>query len=289
MPNSKKMQIFQAQHSRGVCISDILNSMAMKLPSERLDLNTALTSGRPNSSAEVLTSARPNSSMRRFTVEEIFSPKPNSLVEMPTSGRRNSERMPSLRRLNSNGALFSLRPYSKVALSFKKARFKWSALFQNTQFSGCVCFQNARFKRKADFTSPGNKKDIDALQGKVDFSSAEFLGEVSFNNRKFWQINQLQKLHLPQSAPFSRLPPSPGNGFHGRQVLGHGLARIGQLAYRTLKLYMEEKRARQEQLKFYALEMESRRREKKEEGEKKEQERQEEKKSIEFSFPPYMN
>ena len=141
---------------------------------------------------------------------------------------------------------------------FKKARFKWSALFQNTQFSGCVCFQNARFKRKADFTSPGNKKDIDALQGKVDFSGAEFLDEVSFNNRKFRQETSFKNCNFHKAPRFHGCKLHQDTNFTDARFLdtqGDEAAR----AYRALKLDMEEKRARQEQLVFYALEMKSRR------------------------------
>ena len=146
---------------------------------------------------------------------------------------------------------------------FKKAKFKWSALFQNTRFSGGVYFPKAQFNEKADFTSPGNNDDLYAFHGEVHFESAEFQGEpifeVTFENRNFQQKTSFR------GCTFEKAPRFHGCRLH--QETDFKDARFwdrqgeeATKAYRTLRLYMEEKRARLEELKFFALEMESWRR-----------------------------
>lgn len=145
---------------------------------------------------------------------------------------------------------------------FKKAEFSSAAIFQNAQFSGSVYFQNSRFKNRADFTSPGNNDDIDTFQGKVDFSSAEFLGdaffEVSFNNRKFLQATSFRTCTFRKAPDLHNSNLHPDTDFKDARFWDTSPDSI--MTYRTLKRDMEEKRARQAQLMFYALEMKSSRR-----------------------------
>ena len=141
---------------------------------------------------------------------------------------------------------------------FSHARFKRSANFQNTQFSGRVNFEKARFKATADFTSPGNNDDVDTFQGEVDFEGTEFLDEVNFNNRNFQQATDFRDSTFHKAPRFHGCLLHQETDFTDSRFLDT-TSPGSAMAYRTLKLDMEEKRARQEQLRFYALEMKSRR------------------------------
>ena len=177
-------------------------------------------------------------------------------------------------------AIFSEVQFNAGAI-FNKAKFNWSALFQNAHFRGDACFQKTYFEGRADFTSPGENSDIDAFQNEVHFDDAEFLDEVSFNNRKFRQESRFKNCTFHKAPRFHSCSLHQDTDFTDAKFLdrqGNEATR----AYRTLKLDMENKRARQEQLMFYALEMESSRRKGKKDEEKKEQEQKAEKKVLNF-------
>ena len=156
------------------------------------------------------------------------------------------------------GAFFENTEFSGGYVDFQNARFKGDATFLNAQFrSERIHFQDSFFKGYADFTAPGNNNDVDAFQGEVDFSSAEFLDEVSFNNRKFRQATSFRKATFNKAPLFHNCQLHQDTDFDA-EFLGKEGDEAAR-AYRTLKQDMEEKRARQEQLRFYALEMKSRR------------------------------
>ncbi|MDE0332492.1 MAG: pentapeptide repeat-containing protein [Nitrospinae bacterium] len=130
--------------------------------------------------------------------------------------------------------------------------------FRNAQFKGKVDFNKSLFKKKAFFTSPGNDDDIDVFQGEVQFEGTIFLEEVDFANRKFQRSTNFK------DCIFHKAPCFHGCSLHQDTKFTDADFRdtksdeaVG--AYQTLKLDMENKRARQEQLRFYALEMKSRR------------------------------
>ena len=142
---------------------------------------------------------------------------------------------------------------------FKKAEFSSAAIFQNAQFTGNVNFVKARFKNKADFEITNSINDADAFHGEVDFSGAELLGEASFNNRKFHQATEFRECTFHKAPRFHNCNLHQETDFTDARFLDT-TSPGSAMAYRTLKQDMEEKRARQEQLVFYALEMKSRQR-----------------------------
>ena len=162
-------------------------------------------------------------------------------------------------------AIFSEAEFKKSA-HFEEAIFGRDTYFRNTVFSsgiGEVNFKKAQFKGKADFKSSRNNGELESFQCAVDFSGAEFLGEpifeVTFENRTFQQKTSFW------NCTFEKAPRFHGCSLH--QDTDFTDARFWDRqgdeavkAYRTLKLDMEAKRAREEQLTFYALEMESRQR-----------------------------
>lgn len=180
---------------------------------------------------------------------------------------RNAEfrKIAEFKKVKFKGSAIFTEAEFKSGTIFNKARFKWSALFNNSQFNGNVYFEMARFNGKVDFISSRNNDDTnntDAFDGEVHFEGAEFLGEpifeVTFENRKFQQKTSFR------DCTFEKAPRFHGCRLH--QDTDFTDARFWDRqgdeaikAYRTLKLDMEEKRAREEQLRFYALEMKSRR------------------------------
>ena len=84
------------------------------------------------------------------------------------------------------------------------------------------------------------------------------MDEANFNNRKFRQETSFRNCTFQKAPRFHDCQLHQETDFADAKFLdttSHGSA----MAYRTLKQDMEEKRARQEQLTFYALEMKSRR------------------------------
>ena len=148
------------------------------------------------------------------------------------------------------------------ATNFRNAQFKGIARFKDTQFKVWARFIAAQFEELADFTSPGNNDEIDAFQNEIHFDGAEFLDDVNFNNRKFRQETSFNNCTFHKAPRFHGCQLHQETDFTDVRFLD--TASPGSaMAYRTLKQDMEEKRARQEQLRFYALEMKSRRREEK--------------------------
>ena len=160
--------------------------------------------------------------------------------------------------LFSEWANFRYAEFSNRQTIFKEAKFRSLADFHNAQFIGDINFEKAKFKNKADFEFSGSNVEIDAFQGEVDFSGTEFLDEVSFNNRNFRQETSFKNCTFHKAPRFHDCRLHQETDFTDSRFLD--TASPGSaMAYRTLKQDMEEKRARQEQLTFYALEMKSRR------------------------------
>ena len=143
-------------------------------------------------------------------------------------------------------------------VTFGKARFNREAIFQNAQFNSQARFQYITFNGHANFTAPGNNDDASTFGGKVGFEDSKFLDEVDFENRKFQRATSFKGCAFLKAPRFHNCRLHQNTDFTDAEFLDTTSAGSA-MAYRTLKLDMEEKRARQEQLRFYALEMRSRR------------------------------
>lgn len=161
------------------------------------------------------------------------------------------------------GAHFSDSEFRGVYTNFQSVRFDGDASFLNVQFiSEIIEFQDSSIKGRADFTSPRNNRDMGAFHGWVNFEGVTFLGHALFENREFQQATNLRQCTFHKAPRFHGCQLHEDTDFTDAKFLD--TASPGSaMAYRTLKLDMEEKRARQEQLMFYALEMKSRRSEEK--------------------------
>ena len=166
-------------------------------------------------------------------------------------------------RFSDWGAFFKNTEFSGGDVDFQKTKFDGDATFLNARFrSELLRFQGIHIKGYADFTSQGNNDEADAFQGEIDFSGAKFLGEMNFDNRNFQQTTNFCECTFHKAPRFHNCRLHQYTDFTNARFLD--TASPGSaMAYRTLKQDMEEKRARQEQLMFYALEMKSRRHEEK--------------------------
>ena len=153
---------------------------------------------------------------------------------------------------------FSNAQFNGWTTNFSDTEFKGIAIFLNAQFNCTrVLFKKSRFKEYADFTSPGYNSDKDAFQGVVSFEGAEFFENAIFENRNFQQATNFRKCVFHKAPRFHGCQLHQNTDFTDARFLD--TASPGSaIAYRTLKLDMEQKRAREEQLRFYALEMKSR-------------------------------
>ena len=159
---------------------------------------------------------------------------------------------------NGNDVSFSNVKFNKFVIFEQSIFSSESAKFRDTEFHDLTIFQNARFEGRADFRTMGNKSDVGAFHDVVNFEGVKFFDYAIFENRIF------RKRTIFKNCTFHKAPHFHGCRFH--QDTNFTDARFldqqgdeAARAYRTLKQDMEEKRARQEQLVFYALEMKSRR------------------------------
>ena len=161
------------------------------------------------------------------------------------------------------GAFFENTEFRGTYVDFQQAKFNEGATFSNALFkTEELSFIDSTFNGFADFTSPGNKDDVDAFQGEVHFENAIFFSEANFNNRNFQQATNFRECIFHKAPHFHGCKLHQETDFTDARFLDSA-SPGSAMAYRTLKQDMEEKRARQEQLRFYALEMKSRRSEEK--------------------------
>lgn len=146
---------------------------------------------------------------------------------------------------------------------FLEATFNGIAWFYNTTFNGDAWFEGATFSQAAHFESSGKKKDqsevLDNTFSYAHFTDAMFSSFVFFQNRQFLEFTSFEKCTFKQAPVFHGCTLHQDTIFPPREYFHDVTSECAAQAYRTLKLAMEEKRARHEEAMFYALEQESRR------------------------------
>ncbi len=173
---------------------------------------------------------------------------------------------------------------------FSEAHFGSYASFGETHFGSSADFREAHFGSDAFFSGVaedggvGERREAVTLESRpgeagetvtmgvvtaparaarndfrrADFSRARFRGSAVFSNRRFTDTTRFVGATFHQAPKFHNAALHQDTDFTGAAFLD----RSGRAApaYRTLKLAMEQVRARDEEGMFYALEMESRRR-----------------------------
>ncbi len=144
--------------------------------------------------------------------------------------------------------------------SFEKATFGGNATFTGAAFGDKASFMNANFGRLAAFEAGGADERRGLFRG-IDFQQAEFHGPVNFENRRFTSATSFEQAVFHDIAQFHGCTFHQDMSFHQTDFLKKKGKNDGETAkleraYRTLKLAMENLRARNEEARFFALEME---------------------------------
>jgi hypothetical protein len=161
------------------------------------------------------------------------------------------------------GACFGDRPI------FRNVRFVGDADFQAAAFGDDISFECAHFSRSADF-SASIRPDAEKTRlefNAITFAGASFLGDATFEGRKFKSTTRFGRPRDTQdacAAVFRGIPNFHGCELHQDTdfrdtmfrddfdaIQGPDAAR----AYRTLKLAMEKAKATREEQQFFRLEM----------------------------------
>lgn len=146
---------------------------------------------------------------------------------------------------------------------FGKATFSGDARFGQATFSEGAGFEKAIFGGDAWFGSSGDIQGEEKLKANVfhyaDFTAASFASDVSFMNRRFLRPAVFSECTFETAPKFHGCTLHQGSVFPPRGNFKDVTSKGGAQAYRTLKLAMEQVRARREEGMFYALEQESRR------------------------------
>lgn len=139
------------------------------------------------------------------------------------------------------------------AISFDKVNFGGSGFFDDADLRGAFICIGTIFKEKAYFRSSfDNKKSFDW----VSFSHSEFRSFVTFENRVFKRQTDFSHCKFHSAPEFHGCMMHQDTNFDSTNFLDTSSDHAAR-AYRTLKLAMENVRARQEEADFFALEQKS--------------------------------
>ncbi|RMH31466.1 MAG: pentapeptide repeat-containing protein [Nitrospirae bacterium] len=138
---------------------------------------------------------------------------------------------------------------------FDSAQFLGPADFRNTCFKQACQFRNVVFKDQALFHCP--EHNAYSIMGQADFSGTVFYSDVKFINRYFAQTAKFDNCTFHKAPEFHGSSIHQGTTFPPRKHFLDTSSPHARAAYRTLKLAMEQHRARQEEAMFFALEQES--------------------------------
>lgn len=151
---------------------------------------------------------------------------------------------------------------------FRHINFERAAVFNDSRFTGDVHFQESDFNFLARFENV-------LFDGYVCFDRygaatlpySECFKFVSFKNSHFSQGVSFQNRHFSETTDFSGCRFLKAPQFHGARLhqdtnfagskFPDTSSEYAAPAYRTLKLAMEDVRAREEEANFYALEQKS--------------------------------
>ena len=141
-------------------------------------------------------------------------------------------------------------------LNLNFAKFNGSAEFINAGFGNSAEFEEAHFNGGADFSSIIENGSNDTFQG-LDFHGSRFGNAVDFSNRIFKAKTNFEKTTFTLAPKFYNSSLHQDTIFPPQRYFEDTQSKEAASAYRTLKLAMENVRARREEAMFYALEQRS--------------------------------
>ena len=150
-------------------------------------------------------------------------------------------------------------------VSFIKARFEDHARFDRARFGGFAGFTNARFRGEANFggavelVRPSGQDVLPPEAARrfkqCAFDGTEFQDRTVFTNRQFLDSTNFRGAVFYKAPEFHNCEMHQDTDFSDPHFFDTGASAVR--AYRTLKLAMEQHRARNEEGMFYALEQKS--------------------------------
>lgn len=148
-------------------------------------------------------------------------------------------------------------------VSFSGAKFGIFVDFSNSLLGGTAIFTDVTFTGAAWFKASRAKDTYLDFLG-INFLNAEFGGQVSFENRRFTSSTSFDNVTFKDRVTFHGCELHQGMSFHKARFLktkdwDDQRTVLLEQSYRTLKLGMETLRARNEEVMFFALEMDCRR------------------------------
>lgn len=152
----------------------------------------------------------------------------------------------------SKDAIFYMSNMKDAA--FIDARFEEDADFSNALFDRSMRFSNAEFQGKVFFSLKNVPRDSRRNLPQAYFENAKFHDHVTFNNRTFSDSTDFRGATFYTAPLFHEATLHQDTNFEVTDFKDK--KRDSARAYRTLKLAMENVRARREEAKFYALEQE---------------------------------
>lgn len=146
---------------------------------------------------------------------------------------------------------------------FHNAQFSERASFLNTRFSERASFSKATFKQKLFFQASDTRTKKEKDKGspylqEITFEGATFGGTADFSNRIFTERTSFREATFREAPIFHNAELHQDTDF-GRTVFDKSCFKRERASehFRTLKLAMESKRARREEMMFYAYEQRS--------------------------------
>lgn len=143
---------------------------------------------------------------------------------------------------------------------FESAVFKADSVFTNTTFMQYADFTNASFNEGADFSCEIDQQNNEKGSSGNSFQSIIFdnveFSHVSFTNRNFRSTTSFRNVIFEKAPKFHNCELHQDTDFTGA-VFKDKKSKHASRSYRSLKLAMEQMRARDEHARFYALEQKS--------------------------------
>jgi uncharacterized protein YjbI with pentapeptide repeats len=146
---------------------------------------------------------------------------------------------------------------------FNKTFFEKSVRFDNSILNGKANFSEVRFGGEVNF-SIQDTRNAELKFQEVKFSNSIFSGPAFFRNRNFTANANFNGALFQDLTEFHGCTFHPAMSFHQTKFqktkgVDDDATEKLERSYRTLKLHMEDLRARNEEADFFALEMECRR------------------------------
>ena len=151
-----------------------------------------------------------------------------------------------------NDGLFNGATFSELA-NFDKIQVDGSIRFVDAQINGQVSFNNAVIAGDANYYLTGVKKSNSNYSIPLaSFDNSMFTGDVNFDNRTFTDTTSFRNTVFAKAPSFHNCELHQNTIFESATF--SDTSEESSSAYRTLKLQMENVRARREEAMFYALE-----------------------------------